>query len=120
MKIDAPLRGLPLAEVRQRAAELEQLGVDSVWGDECQHDPFLPMPEIALGTEKLQFGTNIAIAFARAPFSMAMTAWDLQKVSGARNRLHSLLASHLGQLSKRYKTELSRTLLPIHAEQRFV
>jgi len=84
MKIDAPLRRLPLAEVRQRAAELEQLGVDSVWGDECQHDPFLPMPEIALGTEKLQFGTNIAIAFTRAPFSIAMTAWDLQKVSGGR------------------------------------
>lgn len=84
MKIDAPLRGLPLAEVRQRATELEQLGFDGVWGDECQHDPFLPMLEIALGTEKLQFGTNIAIAFARAPFSMAMTAWDLQKVSGGR------------------------------------
>ena len=65
MKIDAPLSGLPLVEVRQRAAELEQLGFDGVWGDECQHDPFLPMLEITLGTEKLPFGTNIAIAFAR-------------------------------------------------------
>lgn len=55
MKIDAPLSGLPLVEVRQRAAELEQLSFDGVWGDECQHDPFLPMLEMALGTEKLHF-----------------------------------------------------------------
>jgi len=84
MKIDAPLKELALADVRQHAAKLEQIGFDGVWGFETQQDPFLPMLEIALGTEKMQLGTNIAIAFARSPFSLAMTAWDLQKVSNGR------------------------------------
>ena len=85
MKIDAPLKGnVPLSEVRAHATYLEELGFDGVWGFETQHDPFLPMLELALGSQQLQIGTNIAIAFARSPFSMAMTAWDLQKVSAGR------------------------------------
>ena len=41
----------------------------------------------AAATSTLELGTNIAVAFARTPFSMAQTAWDLQKYSNGRLHL---------------------------------
>ena len=41
----------------------------------------------AAATSRLEIGTNIAVAFARSPFSMAQIAWDLQRDSGGRFRL---------------------------------
>ena len=32
----------------------------------------------------MNLGTNLAIAFARSPFSTAMSAWDLQRTTGGR------------------------------------
>lgn len=84
MKIDAGLRDLPIAKVAAHAAELEALGFDGLWTFETQHDPFLALMQIALGTEHMTMGPNIAIAFARSPFSMAMTAWDIQLASKGR------------------------------------
>ena len=84
MKIDAPLNEQNLSAVRAAGTRLEALGFDGAWTFETNTDPFLPLLEIALGTEHLKLGTNIAIAFARTPFSMAMTAWDLQRVSQGR------------------------------------
>ncbi len=60
------------------------MGFGALWSFETSRDPFLPLLQVALATERLQMGTNIAVAFARTPFSMAMTAWDLQRVSGGR------------------------------------
>ena len=84
MKVDAPLRSLPLEEVSKEAARLESMGFDGLWTFETKNDPFFPLLQAALSTENMTLGTNIAIAFARSPFSMAMTAWDLQKVSRGR------------------------------------
>ena len=77
MKVDAPLKNLPLGDVAKEAARLESMGFDGLWTFETQNDPFLPLLQAALNTERMTLGTNIAIAFARSPFSMAMTAWDL-------------------------------------------
>ena len=84
MKVDAPLKNLPLGDVAKEAARLESMGFDGLWTFETQNDPFLPLLQAALNTERMTLGTNIAIAFARSPFSMAMTAWDLQKTSHGR------------------------------------
>ena len=84
MKVDAPLKSLPLADVPREAARLESMGFDGLWTFETKNDPFFPLLQAALNTERMTLGTNIAIAFARSPFSMAMTAWDLQKVSQGR------------------------------------
>lgn len=102
MKFDAPLSGLPLVEVRQRAAELEQLSFDGVWGDECQHAPFLPMLKMVLGTEKLQFGTNIAIAFARA----ILDGDDRVGLAQSQRRASSTRSGHPGPSAyrKRFST----------------
>ena len=84
MKVDAPLRELPLDKIGEEAKRLENLGFDGVWTFETTRDPFLPLVAVALATERMNIGTNIAVAFARTPFSMAQTVWDLQRASSGR------------------------------------
>ena len=85
MRVDAPLpERVRLCEARAQATRIERMGFDAIWSFETRHDPFFPLLEAALATERLRIGTNIAVAFARTPFSMAMSAWDLQTVSRGR------------------------------------
>jgi probable F420-dependent oxidoreductase len=84
MKIDVGLRGHDLHALGDEAAAYERLGVDGLWSYETAHDPFLPLFAAALTTERVSLGTAIAVAFARTPFAMAQTAWDLQRLSGGR------------------------------------
>jgi probable F420-dependent oxidoreductase len=55
-----------------------------VWASEADHDPFLPLLTAGLATERLQVGTAIAVAFARSPMTLAMTAHDLQRYTRGR------------------------------------
>ena len=85
MYFDAPMReGVRLCDAGAEAARVERIGFDAIWSFEISHDPFFPLLEAALATERLRIGTNIAVAFARTPFSMAVSAWDLQSASGGR------------------------------------
>lgn len=84
MKIDASLPPVALGEVPAVAQAAEGLGFDGLWTSETQHDPFLPCALIAEHTSKLQFGTAIAVSFARSPANLAYTAWDLAASSGGR------------------------------------
>src|SRR5262249_54002341 len=43
-----------------------------------------PLPLVAEHTQRLQFGTAVAIGFARSPVTLAHTAWDLAAQSGGR------------------------------------
>ena len=85
MYFDAPMHeDVRLSEAREDAARIERIGFDAIWSFEISHDPFFPLLEAALATERIRIGTNIAVAFARTPFSMAISAWDLQAVSRGR------------------------------------
>ncbi len=85
MYFDAPMReGVRLSDAGAEAARIERMGFDAIWSFEIAHDPFFPLLEAALATERLRIGTNIAVAFARTPFSMAVSAWDLQAASRGR------------------------------------
>ena len=84
MKLDAALAPASLREVPSHAAAAEAVGFDAIWTSETQHDPFLPLGLVAEHTTKLQFGTAIAIGFARSPTVLAHTAWDLAAASGGR------------------------------------
>ena len=85
MYFDAPMRdGVRLSDAGEEAARIERMGFDAIWSFEIAHDPFFPLLEAALATERLRIGTNIAVAFARTPFSMAVSAWDLQAASRGR------------------------------------
>ncbi|HLF81156.1 MAG TPA: LLM class flavin-dependent oxidoreductase, partial [Anaerolineales bacterium] len=84
MRIDAALPHTSLRQIRAIAQAAELLGFDGLWTSETQHDPFLPLALIASATERLHFGTAVAIGFARSPATLAYTAWDLAEASGGR------------------------------------
>jgi probable F420-dependent oxidoreductase len=84
MKVDALLRGLKPSDTSDLARTLEARGYDGLWSVEAQHNPFMPLTFAASATTRPSLGTNIAVAFARSPFSMAQAVWDLQALSGGR------------------------------------
>ena len=84
MKFDAALAQGPLHDVPAIAEAAEAIGFDALWTSETQHDPFLPCALIAEHTQKVKFGTAIAVSLARSPANLAYTAWDLAAQSGGR------------------------------------
>ena len=84
MKFDAALPPIGLKDIPAIAKAAEEIGFDALWTQETQHDPFLPCALIAEYTERLHFGTAIAVSFARSPANLAYTAWDLAAQSGGR------------------------------------
>ena len=82
MKFDATLPPTGLTDVPAIARAAEEIGVDALWTQETQHDPFLPCALIAEHTRRLNFGTGIAVSFARSPANLAYIAWDLAAQSG--------------------------------------
>lgn len=84
MKLDAALPPVSLKQVPEIARAAEALGFDALWSTETQHDPFLPHALIAEHTTQMQFGSGIAVSFARSPATLAYTAWDLAAQSGGR------------------------------------
>ena len=86
MKFDDMLRRHGPHDIAARALACEREGFDCLWTVESAHNPFFPVVLGATATETLEFGTDIAVAFARSPFSMAQAAWDLQDLS--RGRFH--------------------------------
>jgi probable F420-dependent oxidoreductase len=82
--LDAALLSTGIDDVAGTARDLEARGYAGVWASEADHDPFLPLLTAGLATERLQVGTAIAVAFARSPMTLAMTAHDLQRYTGGR------------------------------------
>ena len=87
MKIDALLKSASPSEIENKALNLESLGYDGVWTFEAQNDPFLPLSFAINASQTLDLGTNITVAFARSPFALAQTSWDLQRFSEGRFKL---------------------------------
>jgi probable F420-dependent oxidoreductase len=84
MLLDAALLSTGIDDVATTARELEDRGYAGVWASEVDHDPFLPLLTAGLATSRLQIGTAIAVAFARSPMTLAMTAHDLQRYTRGR------------------------------------
>jgi probable F420-dependent oxidoreductase len=84
MKFDAALPLVQLKDVPAIAKAADEIGFDVLWTQETQHDPFLPCALIAEHSSRMEFGTAIAVSFARSPATLAYTAWDLAAQSGGR------------------------------------
>jgi probable F420-dependent oxidoreductase len=72
------------AALVEQVRQAESTGFDGVWTTEIKHDPFLPLAVATQHTRRLDLGTGIAVAFARNPMTVAVTANDLQTLSGGR------------------------------------
>ncbi len=84
MHLDAYLHFTSLESVPAIARAAEKMGFSALWTTETRHDPFLPGVLIAEHTQRLFFGTAVAISFARSPATLAYTAWDLSQASKGR------------------------------------
>jgi probable F420-dependent oxidoreductase len=84
MKFDAAIPLVSLKEIPSVAKNAEAIGFDTLWTSETQHDPFLPCTLIAEHTTEMNFGTAIAVSFARSPANLAYLAWDLSAQSSGR------------------------------------
>jgi probable F420-dependent oxidoreductase len=83
MKVDGAIAPDP-SQAAASARAAEDAGYDGAWCPETNHDPFVSLTLAADQTEQLEIGTSIAVAFARNPMSMAVTANDLQLMSEGR------------------------------------
>ncbi|HEX2073520.1 MAG TPA: TIGR03617 family F420-dependent LLM class oxidoreductase [Geodermatophilus sp.] len=84
MLLDAALLSTGIDDVPATARDLEARGYAGLWASEVDHDPFLPLLAAGQATTRLQVGTAVAVAFARSPMTLAMTAHDLQRYTRGR------------------------------------
>ena len=90
----------PAAEVANLARRAEAAGFDALWTSEMFHDPFLPLASAAVSTSRIGLGTSIALAFVRSPWVTALSALDLDVLSGGRFVLG--LGTGLKRLNERW------------------
>ncbi|MFN2610253.1 MAG: LLM class flavin-dependent oxidoreductase [Actinomycetota bacterium] len=76
--------GGPLGIVGEMAKAVEAHGFDSVWTAETSSTAYIGAALAATNTTKARIGTAIALAFPRSPGITAMTAVDLDELSGGR------------------------------------
>lgn len=90
----------PADELARVAARAEAAGFETLWTAEMFHDPFLPLAASAVGTSHINLGTSIALAFVRSPWVTALSALDLDILSGGRFILG--LGTGLKRLNERW------------------
>ncbi|MBF8185003.1 TIGR03617 family F420-dependent LLM class oxidoreductase [Nonomuraea sp. K274] len=87
MRVEVSLRDVPLGDVPELAARLEQAGVDTVCDAEVTRDPLLTLMAVASATSRVELATAVTIAFPRSPMVLATQARMLADHSGGRFRL---------------------------------
>ena len=86
-RISIAALGGTAAELAAQAREAEDAGIDCVWAPELFRSSVTQAAWIAAATERIGVGTGIAWAFTRSPFILAVSALDLDEMSGGRFRL---------------------------------
>jgi probable F420-dependent oxidoreductase len=84
VKVDYVFPPQPVEGARAAAIRARALGFDGFFTAEASHDPFLPLAAAAAEVSDLEYGTAIAVAFARSPMVTAMAAWDLARLTDGR------------------------------------
>jgi probable F420-dependent oxidoreductase len=84
MKADYLFPPSPPEGATEAARHAADVGYDGFFTAETQYDPFLPLALASKAAPELEMGTAITVAFPRSPMVMAMTAWDLARMSHGR------------------------------------
>ena len=79
--------GETAGDLAEQARAAEEAGVDCVWMPELFRSSVTQATWVAAATERIGVGTGIAWAFTRSPFILAVTALDVDEMSGGRFRL---------------------------------
>jgi probable F420-dependent oxidoreductase len=78
------LDGESIANLVDLAKEAQALMFDSVWATELYRTSFQQLSAVAQATQKIKLGSAVSLAFVRSPFITALTALDLDEISGGR------------------------------------
>jgi probable F420-dependent oxidoreductase len=104
------------------ARTAERAGFESVWAPEFHnHSGPLALAGAAVETERIELGTAIAWAFGRSPLLTAVTALDLDEMSGGRFQLglgtgtRRMRSDWLGAPAERPARRLRETIEAIRA-----
>ena len=62
----------------------EDLGIYGVWAPQLHWPPFATLVAAAMASKHLKIGTGIALAFSRSAMETALSALDLDRISGGR------------------------------------
>ncbi len=79
--------GDSVGELAEQARAAEAAGIDCVWAVELFRSSITQATWLASQTETVGVGTGIAWAFTRSPMIVALSALDVDEVSGGRFRL---------------------------------
>jgi probable F420-dependent oxidoreductase len=94
---------MQLSEIAAHARRAEAMGFDGLNVPDAIHDGLL-LSAIALhSTTHLKVGTGVLVAFPRSPMTVALAAWDLQRMSNGRFEL-GLGTQVKGNIEDRYST----------------
>ncbi len=86
-RISVAAIGNSVADLEAEATLAEDAGIECVWAPELFRSSVTQAAFLAARTERIDVATGIAWAFTRSPFIIAVTALDLDEMSGGRFRL---------------------------------
>ncbi len=75
---------LPGAVLAQVVKEAEALGMEGLWVPQLYGPPFVTLAAAAMASNRLKLGSGVALAFARSPLETALSAIDVDIISGGR------------------------------------
>ena len=78
------LQAMPAAELAQIAHRFEELDLDGVWAPQLLGPPFVTLAALATTSTRLKLGSGIALAFTRSSIETALSAIDIDRISGGR------------------------------------
>ena len=76
--------GESIEEQVAASRDAESAGFHDVWVSELHRSAFVPSAALAAATSTIGIGTAIALAFVRSPMTTALSALDLDELSGGR------------------------------------
>jgi probable F420-dependent oxidoreductase len=86
-RISVAAIGTSVADLEAETLKAEEAGVECVWAPELFRSSVTQAAFLAGRTERIDIATGIAWAFTRSPFILAVTALDIDEMSGGRFRL---------------------------------
>lgn len=84
MFIDAGYEGSLKGCCQHARSAQEDPRLGGFWVNDTTNDPFLLSTLAVEATDSVKVGTNIAVAFARSPYCLAQTAYNLSQLSEGR------------------------------------
>ena len=104
MELDIIAHPGTLAASQEHARQVEAAGFGSIWWTDSGRSAYLAATASALGTERIQIGTGIAVAFPRSPMVTAGIAWELAASTNGRFVL-GLGSQVKAHVERRYSAE---------------